>query len=104
MSARPGEDIVLVITASSHRHDAFAAAEFLMDYLKTSAPFWILGGPGKDAGAAYAYEGHVGSRLVRAVVDEAQHAQRVPDAAGVARAGPADRRSRRSTPRCRSGL
>ena len=36
----PGEDIVLVITASSHRHDAFAAAEFLMDYLKTRAPFW----------------------------------------------------------------
>jgi molybdopterin synthase catalytic subunit len=36
----PGEPIVLVITASSHRHDAFAAAEFLMDYLKTRAPFW----------------------------------------------------------------
>jgi len=36
----PGENIVLVVTASSHRHDAFAAAEFLMDYLKTRAPFW----------------------------------------------------------------
>jgi molybdopterin synthase catalytic subunit len=36
----PGEDIVLVITVSSHRQDAFAAAEFLMDYLKTRAPFW----------------------------------------------------------------
>jgi molybdopterin synthase catalytic subunit len=36
----PGEDIVLVITASSHRQSAFAAAEFLMDYLKTRAPFW----------------------------------------------------------------
>ena len=36
----PGEDIVLVVTASSHRQDAFAAAEFLMDYLKTHAPFW----------------------------------------------------------------
>jgi molybdopterin synthase catalytic subunit len=35
-----GENIVLVVTASSHRHDAFAAAEFLMDYLKTRAPFW----------------------------------------------------------------
>ena len=35
-----GEPIVLVVTASSHRHDAFAAAEFLMDYLKTRAPFW----------------------------------------------------------------
>jgi len=36
----PGEPIVLVITASSHRQAAFAAAEFLMDYLKTRAPFW----------------------------------------------------------------
>jgi molybdopterin synthase catalytic subunit len=37
---QPGENIVLVVTASSHRQDAFAAAEFLMDYLKTRAPFW----------------------------------------------------------------
>ncbi|MFD2181247.1 molybdenum cofactor biosynthesis protein MoaE [Rhodoplanes azumiensis] len=36
----PGDDIVLVVTAASHRGDAFAAAEFLMDYLKTRAPFW----------------------------------------------------------------
>ena len=36
----PGDDIVLVVTASAHREAAFAAAEFLMDYLKTSAPFW----------------------------------------------------------------
>jgi len=36
----PGENIVLVLTASSHREAAFAAAEFLMDYLKTRAPFW----------------------------------------------------------------
>jgi molybdopterin synthase catalytic subunit len=36
----PGEDIALVLAASSHRQDAFAAAEFLMDYLKTRAPFW----------------------------------------------------------------
>jgi len=36
----PGEDIVMVVTASSHRQAAFAAAEFLMDYLKTQAPFW----------------------------------------------------------------
>jgi molybdopterin synthase catalytic subunit len=36
----PGEVIVLVVTASSHREAAFAAAEFLMDYLKTRAPFW----------------------------------------------------------------
>src|SRR5439155_11917147 len=36
----PGDGIVLVVTASSHREPAFAAAEFLMDYLKTRAPFW----------------------------------------------------------------
>jgi molybdopterin synthase catalytic subunit len=36
----PGENIVLVITAAAHREAAFAAAEFLMDYLKTRAPFW----------------------------------------------------------------
>jgi len=36
----PGEPIVLVVTASSHRREAFEAAEFLMDYLKTRAPFW----------------------------------------------------------------
>lgn len=36
----PGENIVLVVTASAHRHAAFEAAEFLMDYLKTQAPFW----------------------------------------------------------------
>jgi molybdopterin synthase catalytic subunit len=36
----PGENIVMVLTASSHREAAFAAAEFLMDYLKTRAPFW----------------------------------------------------------------
>jgi molybdopterin synthase catalytic subunit len=37
---RPGENIVLVVTASAHRRDAFEAAEFLMDFLKTRAPFW----------------------------------------------------------------
>lgn len=37
---RPGEPIVLVITTSSHRVAAFEAAEFLMDFLKTRAPFW----------------------------------------------------------------
>jgi molybdopterin synthase catalytic subunit len=36
----PGENIVLVLTASQHRQAAFDAAEFLMDYLKASAPFW----------------------------------------------------------------
>jgi len=36
----PGERIVFVGVASSHRGDAFAACEFIMDYLKTRAPFW----------------------------------------------------------------
>jgi molybdopterin synthase catalytic subunit len=36
----PGENIVLVVTASQHRQAAFQAAEFLMDYLKANAPFW----------------------------------------------------------------
>jgi molybdopterin synthase catalytic subunit len=36
----PGEQIVLVVAASAHRGAAFAAADFLMDYLKTRAPFW----------------------------------------------------------------
>jgi molybdopterin synthase catalytic subunit len=36
----PGENIVVVLTASAHRLAAFQAAEFLMDYLKASAPFW----------------------------------------------------------------
>jgi molybdopterin synthase catalytic subunit len=44
---RPGENIVLVVTASAHRQAAFEAANFLMDYLKTSAPFWK-----KEHGAA----------------------------------------------------
>ena len=49
----PGEPIVLVAAASQHRHEAFAAASFLMDFLKTEAPFWkkqrLVGG-GADAG------------------------------------------------------
>ena len=36
----PGENVVLVVTASRHRHAAFESAEFLMDYLKSRAPFW----------------------------------------------------------------
>jgi len=35
-----GDNIVLVITLSEHRHAAFESAQFLMDYLKTTAPFW----------------------------------------------------------------
>ena len=37
---KPTDQIVLVIVTSSHRGDAFAACEFIMDYLKTRAPFW----------------------------------------------------------------
>ncbi|RYX92858.1 MAG: molybdenum cofactor biosynthesis protein MoaE [Bradyrhizobiaceae bacterium] len=37
---RPGENIMVVLTASAHRQAAFQAAEFLMDYLKAHAPFW----------------------------------------------------------------
>jgi molybdopterin synthase catalytic subunit len=36
----PGDQIVLVGTASAHRHAAFEAAQFMMDYLKSKAPFW----------------------------------------------------------------
>jgi molybdopterin synthase catalytic subunit len=43
---KPGDNIVLVVTASAHREAAFEAASFLMDYLKTKAPFWK-----KEAGA-----------------------------------------------------
>lgn len=43
----PGEAIMMVATAAPHRGDAFAAAEFLMDYLKSRAPFWK-----KEIGAA----------------------------------------------------
>jgi len=39
-SLAPGEPIMMVATAAPHRADAFAAAEFLMDYLKSRAPFW----------------------------------------------------------------
>ena len=37
---KPRDKIVLVLVASAHRKDAFAACEFMMDYLKTEAPFW----------------------------------------------------------------
>ena len=37
---KPADRIVLVAVASAHRGDAFAACEFIMDYLKTRAPFW----------------------------------------------------------------
>jgi len=37
---KPGENIMMVATAAAHRADAFSAAEYLMDFLKTRAPFW----------------------------------------------------------------
>ncbi len=39
-SMKPGENIVLIVTASAHRKAAFEACEFLIDWLKTKAPFW----------------------------------------------------------------
>ena len=42
----PTDQIVLVVVASAHRGDAFAACEFIMDYLKTQAPFWKKEGAG----------------------------------------------------------
>jgi len=44
---KPADQIVLVMVASAHRGDAFAACEFIMDFLKTDAPFWK-----KETGAA----------------------------------------------------
>jgi molybdopterin synthase catalytic subunit len=49
-----GEQIMMVATSSAHRADAFAAAEYIMDYLKTDAPFWkkehtVSGGKWVDA-------------------------------------------------------
>jgi len=46
----PGDNIVLVVTASAHRQAAFEAAEFLMDYLKTRAPFWKKEADGEGRG------------------------------------------------------
>lgn len=46
---RPGDRIVLVLAASAHRQAAFEAAEFLMDYLKTRAPFWKKENSGGEA-------------------------------------------------------
>lgn len=50
----PGEAIMMVASAAPHRADAFAAAEFLMDYLKSRAPFWKkeIGADGSDWVAA----------------------------------------------------
>ena len=46
---QPGDDIVLVITASAHREAAFEACHFLIDWLKTKAPFWKIEDDGTTA-------------------------------------------------------
>jgi molybdopterin synthase catalytic subunit len=61
---KPGDNIVLVVTASEHRDAAFDAAKFLMDYLKTSAPFWK-----RETGPA-------GSHWVEAAENDADAASR----------------------------
>jgi molybdopterin synthase catalytic subunit len=61
---KPGDNIVLVVTASEHRDAAFDAAKFLMDYLKTSAPFWK-----RESGSG-------GSRWVEAEASDADAAAR----------------------------
>lgn len=48
---KPGERIVLVVTASAHREAAFESCRFLMDWLKTRAPFWKL--ESGDAGSRW---------------------------------------------------
>ncbi len=46
---KPTDQIVLVVVTSAHRGEAFAACEFVMDYLKTEAPFWKKEGTGQGA-------------------------------------------------------
>lgn len=46
---KPTDQIVLVVVTSAHRGEAFAACEFVMDYLKTEAPFWKKEGVGSGA-------------------------------------------------------
>ncbi len=64
----PGENIVLVATASSHRDAAFAAAEFLMDYLKMRAPFWkqVESQSGKYMGRSQGCRRHGSGTLAKA--------------------------------------
>lgn len=53
----PGEDIVLVITAAAHRRAAFEAADFLMDFLKSRAPFWKKEHPAQGTPGAWVKAG-----------------------------------------------
>ena len=63
----PGDNIVLVATASAHREAAFEAASYLMDYLKTRAPFWKLEErpDGQDWVAAKDTDDNAAARWVR---------------------------------------
>ena len=70
---KPTDQIVLVAVASAHRGDAFAACEFIMDYLKTRAPFWK-----KEHGAQ-------GARWVEARASDDDAAERWQDPARKAR-------------------
>jgi molybdopterin synthase catalytic subunit len=67
----PGDGIVLVATASLHRGPAFAAAEFLMDYLKSEAPFWKR---------EHLSDGSAGEWVEAKEVDEEALARWAPDA------------------------
>jgi len=69
---RPCDQIVLVVVAAGHRGEAFAACEFIMDYLKTRAPFWKKEQTGS------------GGRWVDARVSDDVAAQRWEDASSVA--------------------
>ena len=70
----PGDNIVLVATASAHREAAFEAASFLMDYLKTRAPFWKLEERpnGQDWVAAKDTDDVAAARWVRSDKDAAE--------------------------------
>lgn len=63
---KPGENIVLVITTSSHRQVAFEAASFLMDFLKTGAPFWKR---------EHLIDGHTGGWVAAKIEDEQTRAK-----------------------------
>lgn len=71
----PGANIVLVITASPHRLAAFEAAEFLVDWLKTKAPFWKLeeSGAGGHWVEAKAIDDKAADRWTLAAPGPAQH-------------------------------
>jgi molybdopterin synthase catalytic subunit len=70
---RPNDNIVLVLTASAHREAAFAAAEFLMDYIKTCAPFWKHeSGPGGSRWVEASAEDDAGSARWRTSKDAAE--------------------------------